>query len=66
MTPDVADAIRQVTAKIQHELDAGRRSTRLDAHDLVDILLAIADEIDPPFAPPPRDQRREPPRRRAG
>lgn len=45
----IADAIRKVTATIQHELDAGRRSSYLDAADLVDVLLAIADEIDPPF-----------------
>ena len=53
----LADAIRQVTATIQRELDAGRRSSHLDAHDLVDILLAIADSIDPPFAPEPRGGR---------
>jgi chorismate mutase len=50
MTP-IADAIRTATAKMQHELDSGRRSNRLDAYDLVDILLAIADELDPPFPP---------------
>ena len=47
---EIADAIRKITAAVQWELDAGRRSSRLDAHDLVDCLLAIADEIDPPFA----------------
>lgn len=41
-----AEAIRTVTAKVQTELEAGRRSSRIDAHDLVDLLLAIADEID--------------------
>lgn len=40
-----ADAIRAVTAKVQTELERGRRSARIDAHDLVDLLLAIADEI---------------------
>ena len=45
----VADAIRMVTATMQEELDTGRRSSRLDAHDLVDALLAIADALDPPF-----------------
>ena len=54
-----ADAIRKVTATMQTELESGRRSTHLDANDLIDLLLAVADEIDPPFAPPPRD---EPPR----
>lgn len=54
---ELADAIRKVTATMQNELDAGRRSNHLDANDLVDVLLAIADEIDPPFAPPTREER---------
>ena len=54
---ELADAIRKVTAAIQRELDAGRRSSHLDAHDLVDVLLAVADEIDPPLDPRPRDER---------
>lgn len=54
---ELADAIRKVTAAIQRELDAGRRSSHLDAHDLVDALLAVADEIDPPLVPRPRDER---------
>ena len=54
---ELADAIRKVTATIQQELDSGRRSSHLDANDLVDVLLAIADEIDPQFAPPARGQR---------
>lgn len=41
-----ADAIRTVTAKVQTELERGRRSARIDAYDLVDLLLAIADEIE--------------------
>lgn len=61
-----AEALRKVTAAIQAELHAGRRSSRLDAHDLVDILLAVADEIDPPFgsASPARGQRKRPRRDR--
>jgi hypothetical protein len=53
----VADAIRKVTAAMQAELEAGRRSTRLDAHDLLDLLLAVADELDPPLPKPKRKQR---------
>ena len=53
---ELADAIRKVTAAIQRELDAGRRSSHLDAHDLVDVLLAVADEIDPPLPSRPRDE----------
>jgi hypothetical protein len=44
----VADAIREVTAAMQTALDEGRRSTRIDAWDLVEALLAIADRLDPP------------------
>ncbi len=53
----VADAIRKVTTILQTELEAGRRSTRLDAHDLLDLLLAVADELDPPLPKPKRRQR---------
>jgi hypothetical protein len=52
----IADALRTVTAAMQAELESGRRSTRIDAHDLIDVLLAVADEIDPPLAPPGSDQ----------
>lgn len=41
-----AEAIRTVTAKMQTELERGRRSARFDANDFVDLMLAIADEID--------------------
>ena len=58
MPTTVADAIRKVTAAMQHELEAGRRSRTLDAHDLLDVLLAIADEIDPPMPSPPPQRRR--------
>jgi hypothetical protein len=44
-TLEVADAIREVTAKMQAELDGGR-SAKIDANDLIDLLLAIADSID--------------------
>jgi hypothetical protein len=47
---EVADALRKVTAVVQAELEAGRRSAHLDANDLVELLLAVADEIDPPLA----------------
>jgi hypothetical protein len=33
----VADAIRKVTAAVQAELEAGRRSTHLDANDFVEV-----------------------------
>lgn len=40
------DAIREVTAKVQKELESGRRSSRVDANDIVEVLLAIADEAE--------------------
>lgn len=46
---DVADAIRHVTAKMQTAIDEGHRSHHIDADDLIEILLAIADVLDPPL-----------------
>lgn len=48
----IADAIRHVTAAVQRELDEGHRSHMIDADDVVQILLAIADQVDPPFGDP--------------
>jgi len=55
MTPDhkIADALRAVALRLEAEIDRGRRSTRIDAHDLLETLLAIADHLDPPIGPPP-------------
>ena len=47
----VADDIRHVTACVQNRIANGERSTHIDADDLVEVLLAIADELDP-FPPP--------------
>jgi len=40
------DAIHDVTARVQTEIDSGRRSRQIDADDLVEVLLAIADRLD--------------------
>jgi hypothetical protein len=48
----IADAIREVTAAIQKAIDDGSRSRVVDADDLVEVLLAIADRLDPPLAEP--------------
>ena len=40
------DAIHDVTAKVQNEIDSGRRSSHIDANDLVEVLLAIADRLE--------------------
>ena len=47
---EVADAIRDVTTAMQTALDEGQCSIRIDAWDLVEALLAIADHLDPPIS----------------
>jgi uncharacterized protein (UPF0147 family) len=42
----VIAAIRRVAATIRDEIDAGRQSTQIDAWDVVEILLAIGDELE--------------------
>lgn len=46
-TRQVADAIRSVTVSMQSALENGERSYMIDASDLLDILLALADQLDP-------------------
>jgi hypothetical protein len=44
----VSDALRAVGARMQQAIDAGQRSVTVDAEDLIEVLLALADELDPP------------------
>lgn len=46
----IADAIREVTVAMQKAIAEGHRSRMIDADDLVEVLLAIADHLDPPVA----------------
>lgn len=46
--PQLADAIREVTVAMQKAIADGYRSRMIDADDLVEVLLAIADRLDPP------------------
>jgi len=46
----IADAIREVTVAMQKAIADGYRSRMIDADDLVEVLLAIADRLDPPVA----------------
>lgn len=48
----IADAFRVVALRLEDALERGRRSTRIDANDLLETLLAIADQIDPPLGEP--------------
>lgn len=45
----IADALRDVALRLEHALDSGRRSQRLTAEDLLQTLLSVADELDPPI-----------------
>jgi hypothetical protein len=49
--PEIADAIREVTGKMLNAIKDGYRSRRIDADDLVEVLLAIAGRIDLPCGP---------------
>jgi len=46
----IADAFRAVTVAIQRAIEEGHRSRRIDTDDLIETLLAIADQLDPPLA----------------
>ncbi len=50
-TPEfkLADALRLVALRLERALEEGRRSTRIDANDLRETLLAVADQLDPPL-----------------
>lgn len=50
----VAHAVRVVALRLEQAIESGRRSNRIDAEDLRETLLAIADELDPPTATPRR------------
>ena len=44
----LADAIRDVTVAMQRAIEDGHRSRMIDADDLIEVFLAIADRLDPP------------------
>ena len=48
----IADAFRNVALRLETALEEGRRSQRIDAEDLRETLLAVADELDPPVPAP--------------
>ena len=44
----LVDVMRDVAAALEREVEEGRRAAQIDAHDLIETLLAIADRLDPP------------------
>jgi hypothetical protein len=53
----VAEAFRIVALRLERALEEGRRTRRIDAEDLRNALLGVADALDPP---PLRIATREP------
>lgn len=51
----VADALRKVARRLDEQLGEGLRSWKIDAEDLLETLLAVADDLDPPL---PKTKRR--------
>ena len=51
MTPEykIADALRVVAMRLEEAIERGRRSSCIDANDLLETLLAVVDELDPPL-----------------
>jgi len=46
--PTVADALRTVARRIAERYAAGKRSWAIDAGDLMETLLSVADILEPP------------------
>lgn len=43
----IADAFRVVALRLEDAIERGRRSNRIDANDLLETLLSVADQLDP-------------------
>jgi hypothetical protein len=54
MTPEqnIADALRVVALRLEEAIERGKRSNRIDANDLLETLLAVADQLAPPVGEP--------------
>jgi len=52
----IADALRVVALRLENALEEGRRSSRIDANDLLETLLAVADQLDPPISGSPEPE----------
>jgi hypothetical protein len=44
-------AIREVAAAVVREVEEGHRAAQIDARNLIEVLLAVADWLDPPIGP---------------
>jgi hypothetical protein len=46
----LVDAVPEVATAVEREVDEGHRAAQIDAHNLIEILLAVATRLDPPVA----------------
>lgn len=51
----IADAFRIVALRLEQAIESGHRSRNIDAEDLRETLLAVADLLDAPVAEPDAD-----------
>lgn len=49
----IAEALRTVALRLEHAVESGHRDTSLDANDLIETLVSIADAVVPPVATEP-------------
>ena len=54
-TEKLIDAIQHVTSIMQTRIEKGERSPAIDAHDLIEVLLVIAERLEEADATPARD-----------
>ena len=54
----IADAFRVVALRLEDAIERGRRSNQIDASDLLETMLTVADMLDPPLpeSTPPTDE----------
>jgi hypothetical protein len=48
-TPEqrMADELRTAALRLEHAMESGHHSSRIDANDLLETLLGVAEELDP-------------------
>ncbi len=49
-THQIADALRVVDLRLELAMEEEGRSSHIDAYDILETLLAVADQLDPPVA----------------
>ena len=53
----LADAFRVVALRLEDAIERGRRSNQINANDLLETMLSVADMLDPPVREVTPDQK---------